>query len=141
MEKDYLNMIMIIKLSKKYDCVIEYNISKVRYISDDYLNYNYTIKFSDIDKIEIGLSIKYGNPELRHFDIYNDSKLHCIGLPASLVYDDEWWFVDGELHREDGPAVLYSDGYKEWWIKGKQYTESDFKAMQRSKKIKDILHG
>ena len=27
----------------------------------------------------------------------------------------EYW-VDGKLHREDGPAVIYSDGYKEWWL-------------------------
>jgi hypothetical protein len=23
----------------------------------------------------------------------------------------------GQLHRTDGPAVEYSDGSKEWWIK------------------------
>ena len=25
------------------------------------------------------------------------------------------WYLNGELHREDGPAVEYADGYKAWW--------------------------
>jgi hypothetical protein len=25
----------------------------------------------------------------------------------------------GQLHREDGPAIIRDDGYKSWWINGK----------------------
>jgi hypothetical protein len=32
--------------------------------------------------------------------------------------DKEWWF-NGEFHREDGPAVEYFNGEKEWWVNGK----------------------
>ena len=28
------------------------------------------------------------------------------------------WFKDGFLHKEDGPAVIYPDGDKEWWTNG-----------------------
>ena len=29
---------------------------------------------------------------------------------------DKQWYLNGKLHREDGPAVERSDGYKEWWL-------------------------
>ncbi len=29
----------------------------------------------------------------------------------------EWW-TDGELHREDGPAVIRYNGEKQWWLWG-----------------------
>jgi len=29
------------------------------------------------------------------------------------------WYINGHKHREDGPAVERSDGGKEWWIDGK----------------------
>ena len=28
------------------------------------------------------------------------------------------WFAHGLLHREDGPALVYPDGTREWWIDG-----------------------
>lgn len=28
------------------------------------------------------------------------------------------WYQNGKIHREDGPAVEYSNGDKEWWIRG-----------------------
>lgn len=29
------------------------------------------------------------------------------------------WYIDGELHRRDGPAVVCSDGFKMWYWHGK----------------------
>ena len=36
------------------------------------------------------------------------------------VYEDGYksWWLNGELHREDGPACEYSE-YKSWWLNGK----------------------
>jgi hypothetical protein len=31
------------------------------------------------------------------------------------------WYKDGKLHREDGPAVEYPNGYCEWYINGNIY--------------------
>jgi hypothetical protein len=31
------------------------------------------------------------------------------------------WYLNGELHRVDGPAVEWDDGSKEWWLNGKQH--------------------
>ena len=30
----------------------------------------------------------------------------------------EWW-LNGKLHREDGPAIEWADGSKEWYLNGK----------------------
>lgn len=34
-----------------------------------------------------------------------------------------WKNSHGYLHREDGPAIEYSDGAKEWWVNGKRHRE------------------
>jgi hypothetical protein len=39
-------------------------------------------------------------------------------------YGTKYWYKEGKLHREDGPAIEYTDGYKEWWIDGVQYSEN-----------------
>ena len=57
---------------------------------------------------------------------YVYGKPHRIGGPAIIwpnVHNGstsrkEWW-VDGVLHRDDGPAIIRSDGTKEWWANGK----------------------
>jgi hypothetical protein len=33
--------------------------------------------------------------------------------------DKKWYNSEGELHRLEGPAWEYKDGYKEWWVNGK----------------------
>jgi hypothetical protein len=45
------------------------------------------------------------------------------------IYEDgsKEWYLDGELHRLDGPACEYSDGTKEWAINGILLTEEQFK--------------
>jgi hypothetical protein len=38
-----------------------------------------------------------------------------------LVFDkdgNKWWLLNGEFHREDGPAVEWVSGYKAWCING-----------------------
>ena len=33
------------------------------------------------------------------------------------------WCLNGELHREDGPAVEDTNGTKSWWLNGKLHRE------------------
>jgi len=33
------------------------------------------------------------------------------------------WYINGKRHREDGPAIEYANGYKEWYINGKLHRE------------------
>ena len=37
------------------------------------------------------------------------------------VSDDgiKFWYLNGQRHREDGPAVEYIDGYKAWYLNDK----------------------
>jgi hypothetical protein len=53
---------------------------------------------------------------------YLDGKLHRVDGPA-LEWDDgtkEWW-LNGKLHREDGPAIERPNGIKEWWLNGMRH--------------------
>ena len=36
------------------------------------------------------------------------------------------WRIDGKLHREDGPAVEWRDGDKEWWLNAARFREQEF---------------
>jgi len=39
------------------------------------------------------------------------------------------WYLKGNTHRKDGPAVEWSDGDKEWYLKGKKVTEKEHKRL------------
>lgn len=34
------------------------------------------------------------------------------------------WYLNGVLHREDGPAVEWVNGYKSWWLHGQRVTKA-----------------
>ena len=36
------------------------------------------------------------------------------------------WFLNGYLHRVDGPAIEDANGDSEWYIHGLQYTQDQF---------------
>ena len=42
----------------------------------------------------------------------SDNKPTCKTYPNG---DKQWW-LNGKLHREDGPAVECANGTKEWWL-------------------------
>jgi len=33
------------------------------------------------------------------------------------------WYLNGQRHREDGPAIEWPDGGKEWWLNGQRHRE------------------
>jgi hypothetical protein len=39
------------------------------------------------------------------------------------VLGNKWWYLNGVLHREDGPAVEGYGGHKEYYINGKLHRE------------------
>ena len=41
------------------------------------------------------------------------------------------WFLNGKLHREDGPAIEWDDGSKQWFLDGKRHRE-DGPAIERA---------
>ena len=40
---------------------------------------------------------------------------------------DTFWYINGKLHREDGPAVEWANGSKEWYLNGGELTEEQHK--------------
>ena len=55
---------------------------------------------------------------------YLNKKLHREDGPA-VEYTDghKSWWLSGRLHREDGPAIEYASGHKSWWLNGFRVTE------------------
>jgi uncharacterized protein YgiM (DUF1202 family) len=45
-----------------------------------------------------------------------------------VVYADgeKYWYLNGNLHREDGPAVERADGDKYWYLNDERLTEEEF---------------
>ena len=52
---------------------------------------------------------------------YRKGKLHRDNEPAVLYTNGtREWYQNGLLHRTDGPAVIYTPTRQEWWINGKK---------------------
>jgi hypothetical protein len=47
-------------------------------------------------------------------------------LKTNIYMDDnkQTYYLDGELHREDGPAIEWASGTKEWWVNGELHREN-----------------
>ncbi|NCP91294.1 MAG: hypothetical protein GW827_13910 [Flavobacteriales bacterium] len=41
---------------------------------------------------------------------------------------DIYWYLNGQYHREDGPAIEFANGDIYWYLNGLEYTESQFNA-------------
>jgi hypothetical protein len=67
-------------------------------------------------------------------------KYHREDGPAIEWIDgDKEWHRNGKLHREDGPAVEFNDGFKGWYLNGINYTKNGYKVEMRSRKLKKLL--
>jgi hypothetical protein len=55
---------------------------------------------------------------------YLNGKLHREDGPAVETYDgSRYWWLNGKQHREDGPAIEYADGTRCWYLNGKRHRE------------------
>ena len=51
---------------------------------------------------------------------YLNGNLHREDGPAvEYISGTKYWYINGLLHREDGPACEYFHGIKEWYYQGK----------------------
>jgi len=48
------------------------------------------------------------------------------GPAAEYSNGDKYWYLNSKRHREDGPAIEYADGGKEWYLNDKEYTEQEY---------------
>ena len=72
---------------------------------------------------------------------YNlEGQLHREDGPAFEWPDgSKEWYINGKLHREDGPAIEDTNGTKKWWLNGEKLTEKKFNKM--IKKINDTTNS
>jgi len=77
----------------------------------------------DIEKVKTNLNgeyvLKYGTKFW-----YKDGQIHREGGPAvEDIYGTKEWYKEGKHHREGGPAIEWPDGKKEWHKEGKLHRE------------------
>jgi hypothetical protein len=65
---------------------------------------------------------------------YQNDQLHKTDGPA-IIYPDssKLWYQNNQVHRTDGPAIEYADGLKSWYIKDKRYPEEEYRKQLISK--------
>ena len=58
---------------------------------------------------------------------YLNGERHREDGPA-IIWNDgtESWYFNDKLHREDGPAIEYEDGTILWYINGEELSEDEF---------------
>ena len=72
----------------------------------------------------------------------SNNLLHREDGPAvEYSNGDRVWYLGGRLHREDGPAVERPDGIRFWYLDGKRLSEDEFEARKPARKIDDTLSG
>jgi hypothetical protein len=66
--------------------------------------------------------------------------LHREDDPAvEFTNGDKYWYINGEKHRENGPTIEWSDGGEMWYLNDIEYTEQEYKYKIRSIKLKLLL--
>ena len=50
-------------------------------------------------------------------------------------------YRNGELHRDDGPAVLLEGKPHQWWVHGRQYSEEEYDHFLEKKALKENLES
>jgi hypothetical protein len=68
---------------------------------------------------------------------YLNGKMHREDGPAiESPVGSKAWYKNGLRHRENGPAIEYGYGAREWWLNGKQYEEKKHRIAVRQLKMK-----
>jgi len=76
--------------------------------------------------------------ECKHWLV--NGELHREDGPAYEGADGvKAWYRNGLAHREDGPAIILSDGRKIWRIHGKDVTEEEHNQWVRNNKLEKFL--
>jgi len=61
------------------------------------------------------------------------------GPALECVNGDKWWYLDDKRHRIDGPAVDCINGTKEYWVNGKNVTKEAQEVLYGFYKLKGLL--
>ena len=68
-----------------------------------------------------------------------NGQFHREDGPAIEYFDGtQEWFLNGQWHREDGPAVEYPSGSTAWWLNGKKLTKRQLLSKKIQKNYSDL---
>jgi hypothetical protein len=71
---------------------------------------------------------------------YLNDELHREDGPAvEWANGTKAWYLNHRLHREDGPAIERATGRKEWWLNGQEVTEEEHKRRTTKVTMDDAL--
>jgi hypothetical protein len=54
------------------------------------------------------------------------------------AHGNKWWYLNDQLHREDGPAIEAANGDKYWYINSYRISCSTQKEFERLMKLKSF---
>lgn len=92
----------------------------------------------DYKEVQEGKYTKFIHPFVTYW--YYQDKLHRENGPAIEWSDgNQSWYKNGILHREDGPANISSIHGTRWYIEGVQYTEEEFSQYLQNKTLRNKL--
>src|SRR4051794_32626107 len=93
---------------------------------------------------EDGEKLREGGPAVIRPDStkfwFVHGQLHRVDVPAVEWAHGgrEWWF-EGKKHRSDGPATEWPDGRTWWWTNGKPVSEAVVKSRDTSQSARSVL--
>ena len=79
--------------------------------------------------MQVGIKIVDEKGTVRWYKDADCTILHKEDGPA-VVYADgtKEWRQHGQVHRVDGPAIEWRNGSVEWWLNDTKLTEAEFLA-------------
>jgi hypothetical protein len=78
------------------------------------------------------------NEEPVKVNFYQDYIREHPNFSGCLInkYRTKFWFLNGQKHREKGPAIIYCDGIGYWFLYGTEYEEKEHRVAVRLIKLK-----
>jgi hypothetical protein len=70
---------------------------------------------------------------------FEDQSNGVTGIITDNSNGSTFHYNTGKLHRTDGPAVLYEDGFKLWFLYGKNCTKEMHKKLTTSSNAELLL--
>ena len=80
---------------------------------------------------DIFTELRNGIYEVKDFGTlyFVNGKLHREDGPAiEYIFGTKCWLINDKYHRLDGPAVEHNNGEKSYYIEGKLYLKEEFEA-------------
>lgn len=101
----------------------------------------YTLENEFISESEIVPDNFTGIIKWNHLKVwYLEGNFHRADGPAiERLTGTKEWYLNGERHRLDGPAFEGWDGHKTYFINGEEITEQEHKLLVNIMKLKGLL--